>query len=267
MSNLSPLTLYIDGGGTYIRTWVEIQPKDSLPPLSHQKSPIQGKIITLKSRFRGKDADYTHAVRSIKKFLKALPHKPDVAFIGFRGVWTPSEKKVLTKKFSWAARKVNAMSDIELSHRRLFKGKTGIVLNAGTGSIAYGKNEKGKTARAGGFGPLIGDEGSAFWIGRELLKARHSATSQYMQIRKIVVKGNAVSRIAGLAKSVLEGSDAESRRIRDEANRYLRDLIEKVRKELRLKKPIPLALHGGLFNNQNFRRKFISGLRDFRIVS
>src|SRR6202521_4901153 len=47
----------------------------------------------------------------------------------------------------------------------------GILLNAGTGSIAYGRNATGEAARAGGWGHMIGDEGSGYWIGREALAA------------------------------------------------------------------------------------------------
>lgn len=47
----------------------------------------------------------------------------------------------------------------------------GIVLIAGTGSIAYGRNEEGEEDRAGGWGHLIGDEGSAVWCGLEALRA------------------------------------------------------------------------------------------------
>jgi N-acetylglucosamine kinase-like BadF-type ATPase len=47
----------------------------------------------------------------------------------------------------------------------------GIVLIAGTGSIAYGHNGKGRAARSGGWGHIIGDEGSGYWIGREALSA------------------------------------------------------------------------------------------------
>ena len=42
----------------------------------------------------------------------------------------------------------------------------GISVIAGTGSMAYGEYE-GRSARAGGWGELIGDEGSAYWIARE----------------------------------------------------------------------------------------------------
>jgi N-acetylglucosamine kinase-like BadF-type ATPase len=47
----------------------------------------------------------------------------------------------------------------------------GVVLIAGTGSVAYGRNAEGETARSGGYGPWIGDEGSAFEIGRRAVAA------------------------------------------------------------------------------------------------
>lgn len=47
----------------------------------------------------------------------------------------------------------------------------GVVLIAGTGSIAYGVSRHGMAARAGGWGPTLGDEGSGYWIGRRALAA------------------------------------------------------------------------------------------------
>jgi N-acetylglucosamine kinase-like BadF-type ATPase len=47
----------------------------------------------------------------------------------------------------------------------------GIVVIAGTGSIVYGRNSRGEAARAGGWGHILGDEGSGYWIGREALTA------------------------------------------------------------------------------------------------
>ena len=48
---------------------------------------------------------------------------------------------------------------------------TGVVLVAGTGSIAYGVNPAGIAARSGGWGPVLADEGSGYWIGRRALVA------------------------------------------------------------------------------------------------
>lgn len=47
----------------------------------------------------------------------------------------------------------------------------GVVLISGTGSIAYGVSHRGVAARAGGWGPTLGDEGSGYWIGRRALAA------------------------------------------------------------------------------------------------
>ena len=47
----------------------------------------------------------------------------------------------------------------------------GVVLIAGTGSVAYGRNAEGEEQRAGGWGYLAGDEGSAVWLGLEGLRA------------------------------------------------------------------------------------------------
>jgi N-acetylglucosamine kinase-like BadF-type ATPase len=50
-------------------------------------------------------------------------------------------------------------------------GAPGVVIISGTGSIAYGRNARNEGARAGGWGHVLGDEGSGFWIGRAALRA------------------------------------------------------------------------------------------------
>ena len=50
-------------------------------------------------------------------------------------------------------------------------GKPGVVIISGTGSIAYGRNGEREAARAGGWGYVLGDEGSGYWIGRAALRA------------------------------------------------------------------------------------------------
>jgi N-acetylglucosamine kinase-like BadF-type ATPase len=47
----------------------------------------------------------------------------------------------------------------------------GIVIISGTGSVSFGRNASGDEARAGGWGPTLGDEGSGYWIAREGLSA------------------------------------------------------------------------------------------------
>src|SRR6202030_705883 len=62
-------------------------------------------------------------------------------------------------------------TDCEIALEALAGIGPGIVLISGTGSVAYGRNSKGETARAGGYGPWVGDEGSAFEIGRRAVAA------------------------------------------------------------------------------------------------
>jgi len=63
------------------------------------------------------------------------------------------------------------VGDMEIAVEAAFDRGPGVIVIAGTGSIAYGRNAEGKTARAGGWGFAIGDEGSAHWIGRAAVNA------------------------------------------------------------------------------------------------
>jgi glucosamine kinase len=66
---------------------------------------------------------------------------------------------------------VTVVGDHIVAHEAAFHGKAGVLVIAGTGSIVYGRNEKGKTLRAGGWGPVVSDEGSGDWIGRAAVNA------------------------------------------------------------------------------------------------
>jgi glucosamine kinase len=58
------------------------------------------------------------------------------------------------------------VGDMVIAHEAALSGHSGVVAIAGTGSIAYGRNDRGETSRAGGWGFAISDEGSGQWIGR-----------------------------------------------------------------------------------------------------
>lgn len=66
---------------------------------------------------------------------------------------------------------MSVIGDHEAALHGAFSGGPGLLLIAGTGSVCFGRNAKGETGRAGGFGHLIDDEGSAYSIGRSLLTA------------------------------------------------------------------------------------------------
>jgi N-acetylglucosamine kinase-like BadF-type ATPase len=66
---------------------------------------------------------------------------------------------------------VHLTTDLEMALEAAFGAGEGIVLMAGTGSAAFGRDADGRTARAGGRGPWFSDEGSAFDIGRRAMGA------------------------------------------------------------------------------------------------
>jgi len=66
---------------------------------------------------------------------------------------------------------ITVVGDMAVAHESAFRGGPGVIVIAGTGSIAYGRNERGDTARAGGWGSLVSDEGSGDWIGRAAVAA------------------------------------------------------------------------------------------------
>jgi glucosamine kinase len=75
----------------------------------------------------------------------------------------------LTEEFPAALTQV--VPDYEIALESAAGSRPGVVLIAGTGSVAFGRNAAGETARAGGYGPWVGDEGSAFEIGRRGVSA------------------------------------------------------------------------------------------------
>lgn len=92
--------------------------------------------------------------------------------VGFAGASNPSARKLL----EGAIREEGFLGELRLNgdHETMLHGavgKEGAVLISGTGSVALGRNARGDTFRCGGWGYLIGDEGSGYAIGRDILKA------------------------------------------------------------------------------------------------
>ena len=145
----------------------------------------------------------------------------------------------------------------------------GVGLVSGTGSIAYGRSTDGHEARAGGWGYLMGDEGSGYAIGRAALQAvaqatdgRGAATSLTRRILahwKLTFPGDLVAKvyrggigrveIAELSALVFEESltgDASAQRIEAQAGRDLATMLVVTTGRLHLKGVIPCALGGGV---------------------
>jgi glucosamine kinase len=77
---------------------------------------------------------------------------------------------------------VDVVGDIEISLEAAFDEGPGVIVIAGTGSIAYARNRLGRTLRAGGWGFAVGDEGSADWIGRTAINALLRASDRSPEI-------------------------------------------------------------------------------------
>jgi len=144
----------------------------------------------------------------------------------------------------------------------------GVALVGGTGSVCLGRTREGRTVRVGGWGPIIGDEGSGYQIavsalhrvtqtadGRAQAKALLEAVLRHWSlkdalglIRHVHAETTTPSEIAGLASVVLDlatRGDAEAKVIVDEAACELARHVQAVVRKLGVTKP-PLALSGGL---------------------
>jgi N-acetylglucosamine kinase-like BadF-type ATPase len=82
----------------------------------------------------------------------------------------PSDKRSILGELL-ASDRMLVTDDALIALTGALAGQPGIVIIAGTGSIAFGRNAQDRTARAGGWGYLFGDEGGGFWIVREALRA------------------------------------------------------------------------------------------------
>ena len=92
---------------------------------------------------------------------------------GLAGVGRPGEQRIVQDILSRIAhfRRVVITHDAETALVGGVGRRYGAVLIAGTGAISYGVNARGEARRADGWGYLLGDEGSAYWIGVEGLRA------------------------------------------------------------------------------------------------
>ena len=87
---------------------------------------------------------------------------------------------------------IKVVGDMVIALEAAFGSGPGVIVIAGTGSIAYGRNAEGQTARAGGWGFAISDEGSGHWIGRTAVAAAIGAwdedPGQNVRLDRVLLK-------------------------------------------------------------------------------
>src|SRR5204862_1881072 len=103
---------------------------------------------------------------------------PSVICLGIAGVDRAGDQNVVREIMDRIGYKATILivNDALIALQAGIGDAPGIVVVSGTGSIAYGRNAQGEAARAGGWGHVLGDEGSGYWIGRLALRAvvRHA---------------------------------------------------------------------------------------------
>jgi N-acetylglucosamine kinase-like BadF-type ATPase len=101
------------------------------------------------------------------------PIVPAAICLGIAGVDRPDDAAVvrgIMKRIGYKAR-VLVVNDALVALEAGAPGEQGVVIISGTGSICYGRNRAGEAARSGGWGYVLGDEGSGYWIGRAAVRA------------------------------------------------------------------------------------------------
>jgi glucosamine kinase len=191
--------------------------------------------------------------------------------------------------------KIAVVGDMEIALHAAFGEGPGIIVIAGTGSIAFGRNSQGRTARAGGWGFAVSDEGSAHWIGCQavmaLLRAadesddkpgirRKSAGSPcstdfpLFQELKRVCNVDSLEQLASVANSTTDfavlfpaivsaadASDAVAQEVLQVAGAELARLAQLVARKLfqATDSPVPMAMVGGVFRHASrVRESFIT---------
>ena len=179
---------------------------------------------------------------------------------------------------------IEVVGDMVIAMEAAFGSGPGVIVIAGTGSIAYGRNSKGETARAGGWGFAISDEGSGHWIGRSAVAAamraydkQPSETADLLldsimkawsvdSREQLVLIANKSADFAALVPAVVsatEAGDATARNVLTQAGTELATLAGIVIGRLFGNAvAVPVAVSGGVFCNASLvRQVFYDRLR------
>ncbi|HEX8320666.1 BadF/BadG/BcrA/BcrD ATPase family protein [Longimicrobium sp.] len=201
---------------------------------------------------------------------------PDALCAGLAGVGNEAERVAVEEALAelGVAGRVRVASDGEIALEGAFGGGAGILLIAGTGSVAYGRAGDGRMERCGGWGMIVGDEGSGYALGREGLKAalrsvdgrepptpllaRFLDTLGLEHAREIPPWAGRVEKadVAALAREVLEAAalgDAVSMRVvRAQAAELAGHVGALASRLAPWPGEVPVVFHGGVLQNELF---------------
>ncbi len=199
--------------------------------------------------------------------------RPDVICLGIAGVDRAEDDAIIRG----IMRRIGARAEVLITNDALIAlvagagVQPGVVVIAGTGSIAYGRNARNEAARAGGWGYLLADEGSGFWIGRQALRAvvraadgRGPATALsplvleffgvsrpeelVREVYRHYLKPGDIARGARLVEQARKDGDGVAARIASDAADELSAAVHSVIRQLDLSDDFPVVMAGGAFH-------------------
>ena len=200
--------------------------------------------------------------------------------VGAAGAGRKAEREELERalRSEQISRRVHVTTDIEIALAAAFGRGPGVVVSAGTGSIAIARTEDGELHRSGGYGWQMGDEGSGYAIGRAALSALSRAadgrgpktnlTARLLAAIKvddfdglITWAANATaSEVSSLTPTVLavaaEG-DIVAQGIVDYAARELSQLVLSLLHHFPEEQPIQVAVTGGILSPERALRSMV----------
>lgn len=192
-----------------------------------------------------------------------------LALVGAAGAGRAPEQEALAAAITAAAvaERVDVRGDTEIALAAAFGDGPGILINAGTGSIAHARGADGQLHRAGGHGWQLGDEGGGYWLGRRALAAAARAhdgleESSTLLERLLVALGLQTfddlirwtatatpAQVAALAPHVLNAAregETVAQQIVEEAGAELSQLVRVLMRHFPDGAAIKMATAGGL---------------------
>ena len=224
------------------------------------------------------------AIRQACAVANVTPSQIERTCVGAAGGARPEISEVVRRLVAeLVPGEIEVVGDMVIALEAAFDGAPGVVAIAGTGSIAYGRNAAGETARAGGWGFAISDEGSGHWIGCTAVAAALRALDEghatallestmkawnVMTLEQLILAANASPPpdFAVLLPAVLSAADAgdpTARTVLTQAGAELATLAKIViRRIFPDAGAVPVAMSGGVFRNCTLvRQVFYNSLR------
>jgi glucosamine kinase len=166
------LVIGVDAGGSRTRVVVADATGETITTAEREGAAVKPGDIERSA------AIIAAAVRDAMVTLDPTLGTPRALCAGVAGAGRESERRALSEALmsESLADEVLVLTDAEIALADAFGDEAGIILIAGTGSIAYGRGPSGTLERVGGWGPAIGDEGGGLWIARRALSVVTAAT-------------------------------------------------------------------------------------------